>query len=87
MSEPGRAARPLAPILEAKSRQLLAVIQARLRKSDFDAKLTEWLKGLRFRTVPEPAIQAFFAGLGETDLGGLLSRWTGDKGPSGICFR
>jgi len=86
LAEKGPKARPLAPILEAKSRQLLAIIQARLRKSDFDAKLTEWIKGLRFRTVTEPAIQAFFEGLGETDLRGLLSRWSEDKGVPGFVF-
>ena len=35
LSEPGRAARPLAPILEAKSRQLLATIQARAEEIGF----------------------------------------------------
>ena len=68
LAEKGQKARPLAAILEAKSKQLLAIIQARLGKTDFDAKLTEWLKGLRFRSVSEPAIQAFFNGLGEIDL-------------------
>jgi hypothetical protein len=86
LKEGERRALPLASILEAKSKQLLAVVQAGLAAKDFDAKLTEWLKGLRFQSVPGSAVAGFFRGLGELDLSGLYARWSGEKGVPGFVF-
>ena len=77
---------PLPSILEAKSKQLLALIQSKLGQKDFEAKLTEWLKGLRFQTVPQAAAGDFFKSLGELDLEGLFARWANDKGLPGYVF-
>ncbi|MCX6563356.1 MAG: hypothetical protein NTU60_07090 [Candidatus Aminicenantes bacterium] len=77
---------PLPSILEAKSKQLLALIQSKLGQKDFEAKLTEWLKGLRFQAVPKAAARDFFKSLGELDLDGLFARWANDKGLPGYVF-
>ena len=77
---------PLTSILEAKSKQFLALIQSRLGKKDFDAKLIEWLKGLHLQAVSKAATLDFFKSLGETDLDGLFSRWANDKGVPGFVF-
>ena len=82
----GRERWPLSSILEAKSKQLLAIIQAALGEKNFEAKLTEWLKGLRFRSVPADEILGFFNGLGHLDLGSVISGWSGGKGVPGFVF-
>jgi len=77
---------PLSSVIEAKSKQLLALIQAKLDRKDFDAKLTDWLKGLRFQAVPKTATVDFFNDLGELDLDGMFARWASDKGVPGFVF-
>jgi ABC-type transport system involved in multi-copper enzyme maturation permease subunit len=77
---------PLSSILEAKSKQFLALIQSKLGQKDFDAKLTEWLKGLRFQAVPKAAAAEFFKGLGELDLDRLFASWSSEKGIPGFVF-
>ena len=86
LAESGREKWPLSFILEAKSKQLLALIQSKLGQKDFETKLTEWLKGLRFQAVPKAAAVEFFKGLGDLDLDGLFARWSGDKGVPGFVF-
>gem|GEM_PF-912755 len=77
---------PLPSILEAKSKQLLAVIQAKLARKDFDARLTAWLKGVRFRPVSRAEAIDFFKGLGDLDLDALFAAWAGAKGVPGFIF-
>ena len=86
LADGGREKWPLSSILEAKSKQLLALIQSRLGEKDFEAKLTEWLKGLRFQAVPKATAMEFFKSLGDLDLDELFARWTDDKGVPGFVF-
>jgi ABC-type transport system involved in multi-copper enzyme maturation permease subunit len=86
LTDPESGRWPLSSILEAKSRELLALIQAALGEQSFDAKLTEWLKELSFRSCAAEEIRAFFAGLGTIDLSGLFSRWSEGRGLPGFVF-
>jgi len=86
LADGGRERWPLSTILEAKSKELLALIQSRLGRKDFDAKLAEWLKGLRFQSVSKSAAVEFFKSLGDLDLDALFARWSGAKGVPGFIF-
>jgi ABC-type transport system involved in multi-copper enzyme maturation permease subunit len=86
LSEGSQGKWPLPSILEAKSKQLLALIQSNLGNKDFDNQLTEWLKGLRFQSVSEKTILDFFKSLGDLDLDATFARWSGEKGVPGFVF-
>jgi ABC-type transport system involved in multi-copper enzyme maturation permease subunit len=86
LADIGREKWPLSSVIDSKSKQLLALIQAKLGRKDFDAKLTEWLKGLRFQAISKTATADFFKNLGELDLDGMISRWANDKGVPGFVF-
>lgn len=86
LADPSRSRWPLSSILEAKSKELLALIQSALGEADFDAKLTGWIRGLRFRSVSGVEVLDFFSGLGDFDLNGLFSRWSAGKGVPGFVF-
>jgi len=86
LAESEQEGRQLTPILEAKGKQLMAVIQAELAAGDFDDRLTKWLQGQRFRAVNKKDATEFFRSLGEIDLDQSFAAWYGEKGVPGFLF-
>jgi ABC-type transport system involved in multi-copper enzyme maturation permease subunit len=86
LTESEQEGRQLTPILEAKGKQLMAVIQAELGTGDFADRLTKWLQSHRFRAVNKKEAAEFFRSLGGIDLDQTFAAWYGEKGVPGFLF-